>query len=287
MVKTLAEVRFLPSRFGLTRIALAGVAAVALVAWLSGRAEASPVPAVDPAAPILRFEPMTHDFGNLRSDTKVTFEWPFHNDGKSELMILGTRPSCGCTASVIKDEAVPPGGTGTLKVTFDPAGQHGRVRKSLAVTSNDPAHPVIALILIADVTAVDLPPTPDGHPRIAGQSLLMGTCAGCHAQPAAGKIGTELWAAACAMCHGANAEGARAPTLRNPDYLASHDDKALALAISYGTANPKMPGFSDVMGGPLNAPQIDSLVQLLRRWGPVRSDAGSAPSPKTPPPQAP
>lgn len=219
-------------------------------------------------APAIHFDETAHDFGKIRSDQKVSFRWPFHNRGTSDLVITATRPSCGCTASVIDDKAVPPGGTGTLSVTFDPAGQHGKVRKSLAVVSNDPARPVVSLTLRAEVEAVDLPQAPGGHPPIAGQSMLMGSCGSCHAATAAGKTGEELWKAVCAMCHGPAAEGGRAPSLRTADYLASKDDAALATAITYGTANPKMPGFSELMGGPLRADQIDSLVRLLRSWGP-------------------
>lgn len=244
-------------------------AGAVLLLLLAAAGAAENPPAIEPDAPVIFFENTTHDFGTIRSDRKVTYAWPFQNRGRSDLVITATRPSCGCTASVIDDKAVPPGGSGTLSVTFDPAGQHGKVRKSLAVVSNDPAHTVVSLTVRAEVEPVDRPPTPDGHPPITGQSLLMGSCASCHAAPAAGKRGEELWKAVCGMCHGAAAEGGLAPTLRAPDYLASKDDAALRTAIAYGTANPKMPGFSDQMGGPLRAEQIDSLVGLLRTWGPT------------------
>jgi mono/diheme cytochrome c family protein len=78
------------------------------------------------------------------------------------------------------------------------------------------------------------------------------------------------------MCHGPEGQGRLAPGLRAGDYLSAHDDQALAQAIAYGTPNPKMPGFSDLMGGPLDANQIASLVRLLRAWGPAPA-APSAP----------
>ena len=97
----------------------------------------------------------------------------------------------------------------------------------------------------------------------------MGSCGACHAQPAAGKSGAALWSAVCAMCHGADGKGTRAPSLRTPGYLEGHDDSYLAQAIAYGTPSPKMPGFSETMGGPLTNAQVESLVHLLRSWGPA------------------
>lgn len=244
----------------------AGWVAAALVA--AGLAAAAPSPDDGPA-PKIRFDATTHDFGELRSDTKTTFRWTFHNDGTAPLKVLGTRPSCGCTATVVEGGDVAPGGQGALEIVYDPAGQQGSVRKSLAVSSNDPAKPVVLLTLRAHVTAVALPVEEGGHPSITGQSLLMGSCAGCHAAPAAGKRSAELYTAVCGMCHGPQAEGGRAPSLRGAGYLEGHDDRALAEAIAYGTADPRMPGFSDTMGGPLDDAQVASLVALLRAWGPA------------------
>jgi len=117
---------------------------------------------------------------------------------------------------------------------------------------------------------VERPVEPGAHPRVTGQSLLMGDCASCHAAPAEGKSGEELYGVVCGMCHGASAEGAaHGPSLRSSDYLASRDDEELWEAIAYGTSNPGMPGFSELMGGPLSDRQIRSLVELLRGWGPL------------------
>jgi cytochrome c5 len=216
----------------------------------------------------IRFDTVEHDFGKVPSDQKVSLKWTFHNDGDAPLEILNLKPSCACTATAVRSDPVPPGGSGVIEVTFDPVGQFGQVRKSVAVTSNDPEHKIVILRMKADVSTTSVERVAAGHPPISGQSLLIGECASCHARPAADKQGHDLFAAICAMCHGARGEGGRAPSLREPGYLASHDDKALAEAIAYGTVNPKMPGFVDVMGGPLSHDQVESLVRLLRSWGP-------------------
>jgi mono/diheme cytochrome c family protein len=79
------------------------------------------------------------------------------------------------------------------------------------------------------------------------------------------------------MCHGSAGQGAEhGPSLRTPDYLASRDDEELSAAIAYGTSNPRMPGFAELMGGPLSEEQVRSLVELVRRWGPL-SETGEGP----------
>ena len=209
------------------------------------------------AAPAIRFDSTTHNFGAIPSDLKQDFSWAYHNDGKAPLTIISMNPSCGCTASVADPKSVPPGGSGELKITYDPAGQSGDVRKTLTVVTNDPTHPRTILTILAKVASTDDGVLPNGHPRFAGQSLLMGSCASCHAAPAQGKTGAALWEAVCAMCHGPTDE-------KLGTFVRSHDDAALTQALAYGTTNPKMPGFSSLMGGPLDEAQVASLVTFLR-----------------------
>ena len=242
-------------------IALLAAGALALAAAPKGR----------PDGPAARFETTSHDFGTLAADAKVDHRWIIHNDGNEPLEIVNTFPSCGCTASLIETKAIPPGQTGTLLVTFDAAGQNGSVRKTISVVTNDPVKPRTNLAITAKVLAPPNPRVSAGHPPITGQSMLVGTCGSCHARPAEGKTGEALYAAVCAMCHGDQARGALAYGLREPGYLGAHDDAALGEAIAYGTTNPRMPGFSKDMGGPLDSAQVSSLVDLLRRWGPLPS----------------
>lgn len=238
--------------------------AVPAVAGLLLGADTSPNP-----APKTRWERTTHDFGTLAADAKVDYHWPVHNDGSAPLEIVNTFPSCGCTASLIEGGAIDPGKSGSLVVTFNAAGQQGDVRKTIAVVTTDPVKPRTILTIKAKVLPPANPRVSAGHPPILGQSLLGAGCADCHATPAAGKTGEALYAAVCAMCHGADATGGLSHGLRDADYLSSRDDRALAGAIAFGTANPRMPGFSVDMGGPLTPEQIDSIVRQLRAWGPV------------------
>lgn len=217
--------------------------------------------------PRIVFETLTHDFGEMTSDQTSEVNWVFRNEGDETLEIVNTKSSCGCTMSLGKGTLVAPGESGEILVRFNAAGQSGRLRKTLAVTTNDPTHTVTRLTIRAHVTPIELPQVEGGHPPILGQSLLMGDCGSCHATPAADKKGPELWAVVCAMCHGDDGTGSRGPSLRDASFLSSRDDTELDTGISYGTANPAMPGFSRLMGGPLDEDQVKSLVELLRKWG--------------------
>lgn len=252
-------------------------ATIALLVLAGGSAKTADPAGAGVPVPIIRFEKTTHDFGELAADAKVEHAWVIHNDGKAPLEIVNTFPSCGCTASLIEDKGIAPGGKGILRVSFDAVGQNGDVRKSIAVLSNDPAKPRVLLTVIARVLAPVNPRVSRDHPGITGQSYLVGDCASCHAAPATGKEGAELWGVVCAMCHGDRAQGKLAPPLRNADYLEGRGDKDLHDSIAFGTVNPRMPGFSEMMGGPLKEAQIDSLVRLIRSWGPV-GDTEAAPA---------
>lgn len=228
--------------------------------------------------PRIVFDATSHDFGDLAGDAKVEHRWTFRNEGDETLEIVNTKTSCGCTMSFGKGTRVEPGETGELLVAFDAAGQSGRLRKTLAVMTNDPQSPIVRLTVRAVVTPLEFEAVEGGHPPILGQSLLMGDCAGCHAAPASGKSGRELWDGVCAMCHGPDARGARGPSLRARSFLETRTDEELTQGIAYGTANPRMPGFARLMGGPLDDAQVASLVSLLREWGPD-PDEGEPPRP--------
>lgn len=109
---------------------------------------------VDPkevaALPVLSFPDTAHDFGMIKEGEKVEHEFSFKNTGRSPLIIAGANASCGCTVPTFTHDPVPPGGTGTLKVTFSSAGKHGHVTKVVTVTSN--AYPATKIVTItADV----------------------------------------------------------------------------------------------------------------------------------------
>ena len=95
------------------------------------------------------------------------------------------------------------------------------------------------------------------------QAVFRGACADCHSKPGDGKTGADLYAAVCGICH---ETPRRASTVPDLHALSKPGDLAYWKEwISNGKTNSLMPAFAASQGGPLSAPQIDSLAQLLSR----------------------
>jgi len=77
-------------------------------------------------------------------------------------------------------------------------------------------------------------------------------------------LGEQLYANACAACHGENGEGGSGPALNSLQILSRNTDEALANTIIYGPKRPNsiMPAFGDR----LTSVEVDALVQYLRSW---------------------
>lgn len=82
-----------------------------------------------------------------------------------------------------------------------------------------------------------------------------------------------LFAAHCAMCHGADAGGGFGPDLTAAEYEYGKSREAIFTTISQGRANNKMPGFE----GQLKREQIYALADYLLTLGPPAATAQAAP----------
>lgn len=102
-------------------------------------------------APRLSFDKVSHDFGRISENSKVSVDFAYTNTGKSPLNIRDTRTNCGCTVSALSKEDLKPGETGKLSVTFDPKGRRGTQQKTISIFSNDPTASAQTLTLKAYV----------------------------------------------------------------------------------------------------------------------------------------
>ncbi len=101
-------------------------------------------------SPVMVFADTSHNFGWMGEGEKVEHEFSFKNTGKSPLIIAGASVTCGCTVPEFSREPIPPGGSGSLKVTFSSAGKQGHVLKTITVSSN--AFPAVQILTItADI----------------------------------------------------------------------------------------------------------------------------------------
>jgi mono/diheme cytochrome c family protein len=206
---------------------------------------------------------VTHDLGNILTDSQAVHTFQLYNVGGKKLQIDKVDTSCGCTVVDISKKSIPPGGFTSLKVTLDTSIKLGRVKKTISVFSNDPNQPVLKLYLKGNVL-----PNMKGHEKIAVKDplvLFKGQCATCHVMRGKGKTGKALFQADCAMCHGMNGEGAVAMPVIHANYEDPKQQARVRKIIAEGSPRtPEMPPFAQSHGGPLTESEIDSLVTFLK-----------------------
>ena len=87
--------------------------------------------------PVMSFERAEHDFGTINEGDVVETTFAFTNTGKSDLIILDARGSCGCTVPEYpKNTPIAPGETREIKVKFDSANKPGNQTKTVTLTNN-------------------------------------------------------------------------------------------------------------------------------------------------------
>lgn len=95
--------------------------------------------AVSADFPVLSFDKMEHDFGQIEDGTPVETVFAYTNTGKAPLVITDIKSTCGCT--VPQDwskEPLAPGATAQFTVKFNGKG-NGNVSKTVTVTANTEA----------------------------------------------------------------------------------------------------------------------------------------------------
>jgi len=88
--------------------------------------------------PQIQFERTSVDVGVFSQDDPVkTVEFVFHNVGEANLVINYVHTSCGCTVADYPKGAIPPGGKGVIKVTYDGTNKlPGKFRRYVQVFTN-------------------------------------------------------------------------------------------------------------------------------------------------------
>ena len=82
------------------------------------------------------------------------------------------------------------------------------------------------------------------------------------------KAGAQLFADACASCHGPKGEGKEGPALHNQGLLANATDRYLVETIHHGRRGTSMPSFgaSSTAHRLLSDEEIESIVTFIRSW---------------------
>ncbi len=91
----------------------------------------------EPQGPVITWEKVTHDFGDIIQGEKVNHIFKFTNTGNEPLVITNVEVTCGCTTPKgWPRDPIMPGGLGELTVGFNSAGKFGKQNKVITVTSN-------------------------------------------------------------------------------------------------------------------------------------------------------
>lgn len=103
----------------------------------------------------MKFSEEEFDFGKINEGDIVEHVFVFTNVGSDTLKIAQVRASCGCTATLLSSNQIPPKGVGEIKTTFKSRGRAGKQKKTLTVFSNDAESPAKKLTFYAEIKPSD------------------------------------------------------------------------------------------------------------------------------------
>lgn len=113
---------------------------------LSACSEKEPV-ASSPARPGIRFDSTEVDLGTIAQFDRVSHVFRFESVGTAPVRITGVKTTCACTIPKYTRDPLPPGASGTLEVLFEPGSRSGKIEKDIKVSTDDPEHPSLQLVL--------------------------------------------------------------------------------------------------------------------------------------------
>ena len=88
-------------------------------------------------SPIMSFDKTLHDFGTIQEGETVETIFTFTNSGKSDLIIVDARGSCGCTVPEYPTNTpIPPGESGKIRVSFDSSNKPNMQQKTVTISAN-------------------------------------------------------------------------------------------------------------------------------------------------------
>jgi uncharacterized cupredoxin-like copper-binding protein len=89
------------------------------------------------ATAVMTFDKTEHDFGTIKEGENVQTQFTFTNTGKSDLIIVDARGSCGCTVpNYPKNTPIAPGESGEILVSFDSSNKPNMQQKTVTISAN-------------------------------------------------------------------------------------------------------------------------------------------------------
>jgi cytochrome c553 len=220
-----------------------------------------------PAPSPLLWDSLTKESFPVPGQPTADFTFSVTNTSDSEVVIKNVVPSCGCTVA-----KTPPrpwhlvGHTNdSMTISVNLAGKAMTFTKAITVFADNQPNQVLTVTVHM----------PDSSEALRQQRMLLATtdrqgvfkndCATCHKAPTEGKMGQELFATACEICHDPKGPGeTRAGMVPDLRALKHPTDYAYwKMIITIGKPGTLMPAFGSVAGGPLTDEQVDSLAKTL------------------------
>ncbi len=87
-------------------------------------------------APIVSFDKSEYDFGTVNEGEIVETTFVLTNKGKSDLLILDAKATCGCTVPKWSKDPIKPGEKSEIQVRFNTSGKPNKQTKTVTLTTN-------------------------------------------------------------------------------------------------------------------------------------------------------
>lgn len=201
----------------------------------------------------------------------IGFEFRFQNKTGGQIRIKRADSSCGCTVARLPSLPwiITAGQKGGIPVTMDIRGKSGVITKTITIVTDKGIIPLKARVTIGNTSKTLTKRSKEeraANLRAAAQNrqaIFQGKCADCHVKPTVGKLGKQLYATACGICHESKNRAPFVPDLRP---LANGKDKQYWQQwTAQSKPNTLMPAFAKEHGGSLDEKQIKTLVTYLVR----------------------
>lgn len=215
---------------------------------------------------------MAKDASPAAGQRLADFNFTVTNPTDLEVVITAVQGSCSCTTA--KTPPLPWHLAGHAKesivVSVDLLGKTGTLFKSAIVQAQGYQNQILGVT----VHMSDSPEAVRAHNMQLAvadrQAVFKGDCAACHVTPATGKMGKELFIAACEVCHDPTGPGqTRSSMVPNLQALNHPTDYNFwKTMITIGKPGTLMPAFGAAAGGPLTDEQVESLATTLAKMIP-------------------
>jgi cytochrome c553 len=280
------DTRKFPELAGMTVRVLALTAAGLFSAQFGNAQPPSPAAPASSSSKVLAWDADLKSASPKLGETVARFTFSVTNLSDDEVVIRDAKPSCGCTEATMPSKPwhLAAHSNGVINVGVNLAGKSGTIFKWVDVLYASNATKRLNLqVTIPSDPAMDRSRNQD-LAKADRQAVFRGECAKCHVAPTVGKMGKDLYVAACDICHGANPRATMVPDLHAMNH--STDLNFWKVWIAGGKPGTLMPAFSKKEGGPLSQEQIDSLAEYMLQSIPPNMRATSVKSASLNPPPA-